>query len=437
MVFELFKSIPYLIAGAVLTILSAWSCALWVKLDQPRPMKEKFVISPSHPYFDQKLWASLIPDRAKGLGYSLIYINDIPETSGFEKLIFIEAGFPAACVMGELVIELTEDGPAPRHVSCFSAPRSVGPIPVEHGTLRLLPYAPGQLWRGFLINTAFWSALAFVGWRLPVRRAITFEERGQKIKYFSPMFIPLRAVVAGILGVSIAVGISWLYALARDFALETSERTVGITQTGPQEYWRVSRSEGTGVVMTTSAPDGVGKLGFVPDELLTARERGIPEAATVPDPWLAPLLDDVPPNARAVVAYGWPWPSMYVEYVSSGRKLRGTDGVFRGEILGGMVLDENESRDMPRALPLRPIKPGMIANVSLYGGSVFIVLVSLVVARRIIRKRSGQCPVCGIMPPDISRGCVECGWGIKPNEPVHVALDPDEGMRPDFVRRRF
>lgn len=65
-----------------------------------------------------------------------------------------------------------------------------------------------------------------------------------------------------------------------------------------------------------------------------------------------------------------------------------------------------------RALPLRPIWPGFVADVLFWAVTLWAVVVGPFQMRQLLRKRRGRCPQCGYdLRGDLSQGCPECGWG--------------------------
>lgn len=68
-----------------------------------------------------------------------------------------------------------------------------------------------------------------------------------------------------------------------------------------------------------------------------------------------------------------------------------------------------------RALPLRPIWPGIVIDTVLFAVSWGAMWLGVSKARYLRRRRCGLCPRCGYdLRGDPASGCPECGWGRGP-----------------------
>ena len=97
--------------------------------------------------------------------------------------------------------------------------------------------------------------------------------------------------------------------------------------------------------------------------------------------------------------YGWPLLCAYKEKWS--------------ETLGRNVVshDENIFVIGSHRLPGRILGLGLIGNTLIYGSFAWIILMSIVLACRWYRLRSGRCPNCAYRLGDqLDNGCPECGW---------------------------
>lgn len=108
-------------------------------------------------------------------------------------------------------------------------------------------------------------------------------------------------------------------------------------------------------------------------------------------------------------ARGWPLLALECEYK--------VDGQGHGmNVINGAVVHGAPQWNLPpykaiRALPLRPMWLGFIANTVLFSSAWWIVLVGIPLLRRAQRERRGRCPKCGYdLRGDYSAGCAECGW---------------------------
>jgi hypothetical protein len=115
------------------------------------------------------------------------------------------------------------------------------------------------------------------------------------------------------------------------------------------------------------------------------------------------------------VATGWPWRALKSEFHDyppgtsppAGKPYATVSGI---EMPVGVV-KRGALFFVPRALPYRPILPGLIADVMLYGLMWWGLLTLLPSIRRWRRRRSGLCIACGYdLQGDQAGGCPECGW---------------------------
>ena len=73
------------------------------------------------------------------------------------------------------------------------------------------------------------------------------------------------------------------------------------------------------------------------------------------------------------------------------------------------VDDPNYCRDL-RLLPLRPLWPGFAINTIFYAAILWFVMLGPFTARRIIRRKRGQCIKCGYdLRGAEHEACPECG----------------------------
>ena len=90
-----------------------------------------------------------------------------------------------------------------------------------------------------------------------------------------------------------------------------------------------------------------------------------------------------------------------------------TESGWPAKIMGGRVLHVNDEDDFQwmtsgRAIPLRPIWPGFVANTLFYSTLLWLPFV----LRRFIRVRRGLCPACAY-PRGESAVCSECGRALQ------------------------
>lgn len=110
-------------------------------------------------------------------------------------------------------------------------------------------------------------------------------------------------------------------------------------------------------------------------------------------------------------AFGWPLPAMW--YHVRGQINGNT--AFARDIEGGILLTPKSSLEVRaygfRAVPLRLVWPGLLADAAFFASLWWIILFAPGVARRVLRHRRGQCLACGYdlraTPP--GSPCPECG----------------------------
>lgn len=118
----------------------------------------------------------------------------------------------------------------------------------------------------------------------------------------------------------------------------------------------------------------------------------------------------------------WGWPAPALETRDRGVLMNpsgatwapapGTGGTLSPAIDAGIGVPGTFVR-----LPLRPTWPGFFIDAALYGGAVWILLVTPGVVVRWRRKRRGRCPACGYELAGLDT-CPECGRAKagRPNE---------------------
>lgn len=104
--------------------------------------------------------------------------------------------------------------------------------------------------------------------------------------------------------------------------------------------------------------------------------------------------------------FGWPRLSFWYPVVSpSGSdEYSGRGGVDLFPLTG-------LSQHQRRALPLRPIWPGVLIDTGFYAGLWAMLFVGVSLLRMHRRRRRGQCPRCSYdLRHGLEHGCPECGW---------------------------
>lgn len=104
---------------------------------------------------------------------------------------------------------------------------------------------------------------------------------------------------------------------------------------------------------------------------------------------------------------GWPFPAMTcsVHWV---RQIANANVLY--EVQDGVQLPRDADFN-PRALPMRPVWPGFLGNVVVYGGLWWLGLAGVGLLRARRRARRGLCGGCGYPRADLPGGspCPECG----------------------------
>jgi hypothetical protein len=116
------------------------------------------------------------------------------------------------------------------------------------------------------------------------------------------------------------------------------------------------------------------------------------------------------PGTSCLAAFGWPALSMCAAY-----RQQHPDG--EAEASGPIVVqgrsgiplaESSQITQPPRALPLRPIWPGFIADSVLYAVILGVLWFGPHAIRRSVRIRRRRCPACG-HPVGTTSRCAECG----------------------------
>jgi hypothetical protein len=150
----------------------------------------------------------------------------------------------------------------------------------------------------------------------------------------------------------------------------------------------------------------------------------LPRWATLPAPASRPdFLNDS--HYEIADARGWPLPALSFRFHG-----RGSSRARTGEITGGIPLSPNSTGAWhdPRALPLTPIWPGLLANTALFALLWATLLYAPGAVRRKLRRRDGRCTSCGydLRATPARAPCPECG-AIAPPPLLNPAPPPTAG----------
>ena len=227
-----------------------------------------------------------------------------------------------------------------------------------------------------------------------------------------------KLVVFLLLGAVLNLGVAWGLALSMKPGVPGTQERVGGSMKGPDHLlWMIVEYRAPGRVRVWSnwLDPGVGVAsggGWIDD----------PAEPLVPGwaPFLSPSYE--PPVHAShhflAQACGWPYRSMWGAVKVTRRPQLETGSnptvstVFALNLDPDKVDDPNYCRDL-RLLPLRPLWPGFAINTIFYAAILWFVMLGPFTARRIIRRKRGQCIKCGY---DL-RGaehevCPECGVSV-------------------------
>jgi len=199
-------------------------------------------------------------------------------------------------------------------------------------------------------------------------------------------------------GAVVNVGVAWGCAAWADV---DTDNTGGISEDGTAQMGRWSSKFGTFIQYEISRTATYRHFLFESpnmDEVLPYWFRH-PSAA-----YESGLIDR---EDRFADARGWPALTMWSEFEWPPH---GPTVVVKG----GFPLSPPHSvfprfhPDLPRALPLRPIWPGFVANTLFYAAFLWLLIPGPFALRRFIRIKRGLCVACGY-PKGESAVCSECG----------------------------
>lgn len=99
----------------------------------------------------------------------------------------------------------------------------------------------------------------------------------------------------------------------------------------------------------------------------------------------------------SVHCYGWPLYCLHYAVIGDGTMVRRTMGLKYLKLPDGSALN----------VPLRPLWPGVVGNMAIYSGAIWLACLLRHCFRRLLRRRRGCCVACGYR---LAGGmCPECG----------------------------
>jgi hypothetical protein len=227
---------------------------------------------------------------------------------------------------------------------------------------------------------------------------------------------PIRHLCVLAVGAFVTIAIAWGSAVTNN--LETSRPTEWRQVRGNRRLW-VARTRngfaGTRVYASHMRVEDV----IVSDTGEYDGVDAIPEWGGFAS--RSPEMDLTHANriTRVGEGRGWPFIALWCEVESliegpSGRQVV----IGRGSLKTPWIWEESSS-GTPRLLPLRPVWPGFVADVSIYAASVAIGAYAAWRMRAKIRRYRHRCPHCGYDLRSLQLpGCPECGWNRPESERV-------------------
>ena len=226
-----------------------------------------------------------------------------------------------------------------------------------------------------------------------------------------------KLVVFLLLGAATTIATSWYFAAGRTKDGEWfGHAEQGYSRIGPigAGSWMVYRNERLGQVLVRSY------CWLAVPNLELPRDLG--PAERVLPAWASDLAPLEPPESSwsddaAVESAGWPAVAMRTRYDVEWRRVAGLHPLQPSiRITEGILLTPKAAARRAdllyttKALPLRPLWPGFAINTLFYAAILWLLILGPFTARRMIRRKRGQCSKCGY---DL-RGaehevCPECG----------------------------
>jgi hypothetical protein len=237
----------------------------------------------------------------------------------------------------------------------------------------------------------------------------------------------LRVIGFTVAGAMISLGVAWTCSLAGEpiargvraeaSALYPINDPRLVTKGMKYEYWKLIRWDSSVATflhswrMTRATPREDSPIVSGPAVLAPILLAGTVRA---PHAW-AENVDGHHYDYRYIVAWGWPARSCWYEVRNtSPRDSRAptvVEGGFTLSIRG--IREERLTVFCARALPIRPLWPGLLANTAFYGLILWALWFTAGAVRRGLRRRRGACLRCGydLRGAEAGTACPECGGG--------------------------
>jgi predicted RNA-binding Zn-ribbon protein involved in translation (DUF1610 family) len=191
-----------------------------------------------------------------------------------------------------------------------------------------------------------------------------------------------------------------------------------------QTMWQVNQWRSAGVTKTEWF--ATGHLGD--GKPFEARERLLADfphhelsgARGVPYPLFATQMDARGhPRKRYVYAVGWPFRALWCEDDRAG----GAGGAWAGA-LSLQSPDRMPTLTRLKALPLRPLWPGLLANTAVFSLGWGLLLIGLAALQHRRRWKQHQCTACGYDLRGLQGRCPECGTPMALRTASQCTISP-------------
>ncbi len=207
----------------------------------------------------------------------------------------------------------------------------------------------------------------------------------------------IRILLCLALGVVATVGVAWgmVWLIQVDDPSQEVYQPSHAIESSGEEDWEVFREERVGTTLVSSAR--YAHFHNAPKSSSPAPHELVPEVGGLEHPLPQYASGEWVCEIRWVEMRGWPLRALWYD-AGSVIELRGTGWVPRG-LAGGIELPKpsgplSNISEYRRALPFRPILPGLIINTLFYAALWFALFTGIGAAKRAHRRRRGRCPMC-------------------------------------------
>jgi len=214
-------------------------------------------------------------------------------------------------------------------------------------------------------------------------------------------------LVAAAIGLATTIAIAWLAMFLTSgnaWHGPRADQDIGVWMADDHKTWSISRGENawhTTVMYWHMQVSGLSMT--IPTADYEARKFDFRQ---LPRRFRPDSLDDLYMNAWYHQT-GWPFPALSCS-VHWKQQVANSDIIYT--VRGGVQLPRDPDFN-PRALPMTPVWPGLLADTALFACARLVVAFGLSAARGHWRARRGQCRQCGYRRAGIAddAACPECG----------------------------